>query len=64
MIGYPLRGLNDRYKGSVTRDVELNVGGALASWNPLSHTGYLTDGDVTKPIAASLARAWKQVNAA
>jgi hypothetical protein len=62
VIGYPLRGLNDAYKASVTKDVALNAGGLLASWNPLSHNGYWTDDDVTKPIARSLAKVWRDLN--
>jgi len=56
VIGYPLRGLNEAYAASIERDVSVNVGSALTSWNPLSHGGYWTDADVTKPIARSLAR--------
>ncbi|MGD2045469.1 MAG: chemotaxis protein [Gemmatimonadota bacterium] len=62
IIGYPLRGLNDAYKKSVDRDVAVNVGGLLSNWNPLSHTAYWTDGDVTKSIGASLAGLWRQLN--
>lgn len=62
IIGYPLRSLNDAYKNSVDQDVAVNVGGLMSSWNPLSHTAYWTDNDVTKPLAASLARVWRQIN--
>lgn len=62
IIGYPLRSLNDAYRRSVDEDVAVNVGGPLSSWNPLSHTGYWGDDDVTKPIARSLARVWRQIN--
>ena len=63
VIGYPLRALNDGYRRSVSSDVAVNVGGVLSSWNPLSHGSYWTDDDVTKPIARSLARVWRHVNA-
>ena len=62
VIGYPLRPLNDAYKQSVTKDVPINAGGLLSSWNPLSHNSYWTDNDVTKPIARTLARVWRHVN--
>jgi hypothetical protein len=62
VIGYPLRPLNDGYESSVTRDVAVNVGGPLVSWNPMSHTAYWTDNDVTKPIARALAKLWRQVD--
>ena len=62
VIGYPLSTLNDAYGASVERDVAVNVGGPLSSWNPLSHVAYWTDGDVTKPIAESLARVWRDLN--
>ena len=62
VIGYPLKELNTAYRTAVTEDRQVNVGGILTSWNPLSHNGYWTDNDVTKPIAAGLARVWRRVN--
>jgi hypothetical protein len=62
VIAYPLSTLNATYEQSVESDVAVNVGGSLTSWNPLSHGGYWTDRDVTKPIAHALARVWRQVN--
>ena len=62
VIGYPLRQLNDAYRAAVTEDRQVNAGGLLSSWNPLSHNGYWTDNDVTKPIAAGLARVWRRAN--
>ncbi len=62
IIGYPLRTVNTLYKKSVTRDVPVNVGNLLTSWNPASHMGYWTDNDVTVPIAESLVKLWKTVN--
>lgn len=62
VIGYPLRPLNDAYKESVTKDVAVNVGGFHTSWSPLSHGGYWTDNDVTKPIARALAGVWRHIN--
>jgi hypothetical protein len=62
VIGYPLRTLNDAYRAAVKEDKQVNSGGLLSSWNPLSHNGYWTDNDVTKPIASSLARIWRAAN--
>lgn len=62
VIAYPLRSLNPAYDRAVTRDVEVNVGGPLSSWNPLSHTLYWSDEDVTARIARSLVRLWRSVN--
>lgn len=62
VIGYPLRTLNDAYRAAVKADVQVNAGGLLSSWNPLSHNGYWTDNDVTKPIAAGLAKVWQRAN--
>lgn len=61
-IGYPLGRLNDGYRRSVDRDVAVNVGGLLSSWNPMSHTGYWTDRDVIELIARALARVWRKMN--
>ena len=62
VIGYPLKKLNDAYRRAVKEDRQINAGGWLSNWNPLSHNGYWTDNDVTKPIAEGLARVWKQAN--
>jgi len=61
VFGYPLRGLNEAYARAVSRDVPVNVGSPITSWNPLSHGGYWTDTDVTKPIAKALARVWRHL---
>jgi hypothetical protein len=63
VIGYPLKELNDAYRVAILRDVAVNVGSLLTSWNPLSHTGYWTDNNVTKPVAARLADIWRRTNA-
>jgi hypothetical protein len=62
VIGYPLKDLNDSYGAVVTADVQVNVGNILTSWNPMSHMGYWTDNDVTRPVARSLARLWRAAN--
>ena len=58
VIGYPLKGL---YPGAILEDVQVNVGNLLSSWNPLSHNGYWTDGDVTERIAGDLADFWRKL---
>ncbi len=62
VIGYPLKTLNEAYGSAVTRDVAVSVGSLLTGWNPLSHNGYWSDGDVAAPIASSLAATWNAVN--
>jgi hypothetical protein len=55
VLGYPLKPLSPTYNQAVTQDIEVNVGGLLASWNPLSHTAYWTDNNFTKPVAEFIA---------
>ncbi len=62
IIGYPLKQLNDSYRNANLQDLEVNSGGIFSSWNPLSHNGYWTDNDVTKPVAGWLVETWKKVN--
>ncbi|MCP4677625.1 MAG: chemotaxis protein [Deltaproteobacteria bacterium] len=59
VIGYPLSKLNKQY-GKMVKDRSVNVGGILTHWNPVSHGEYWTDNDVTKPIASSLLKVWKE----
>ncbi len=51
ILGYPLKGLSDSYHNTVTRDITINSGGILTSWNTTSHTQYWTDNSFTKPAA-------------
>jgi hypothetical protein len=51
VLGYPLRPLSPSYHDAVTADLQINVGSALRSWNPLSHEEYWTDNDFTGPVA-------------
>ncbi len=62
LIGFPLRELCPAYKRAVSADREVNVGNLLTSWNPLSHTAYLDDQDVIRPIAESLTYTWQHIN--
>ena len=52
ILGYPLQAIQ-AYE-NVCRDVEINVGGFLSSWNMVSHKKYWTDNDFTKPVARSI----------
>ncbi|MFQ5914903.1 MAG: hypothetical protein ACE5JS_17180 [Nitrospinota bacterium] len=52
ILGYPIRPLGPGYK--MVQDIEINVGGILSSWNPLSHTQYWTDNDFTKPVSETI----------
>ena len=42
VLGFPLRPTSG-YENSIVVDKEINVGGPLTSWNPLSHNKYWTD---------------------
>lgn len=55
VLGWPLQPLSDGYNNLV-KDHEINAGGSwiespVVSWNPLSHTAYLKDGDFIEPIS-------------
>lgn len=54
VLGYPLKPLSPDYRRAVSRDIAINVGGIASSWNPLSHSQYWTDNDLTKPVARFL----------
>lgn len=55
VLGYPLKPISPLYKQTVTKDIPINVGGVLASWNPVSHIKYWTDNDFTRPTAKFIA---------
>jgi hypothetical protein len=54
VLGYLLKPLSIEYRATVSRDISINVGGLFSGWNPLSHNGYWTDNDFTKPVAKFL----------
>ncbi len=56
ILGYPLKPINPAYRRVVSRDITINVGGILSSWNPASHTKYWTDNDFTVPAAEFVGR--------
>ena len=58
VIGYPLRGLNAKYRKAVTEDQSVDVGSILTRWTPLSHTAYWGSRKVAETIADRLAEAW------
>ena len=61
VMGYPLKSLNDAYGNAVTEDKEVNNGGLLESWNPLSHCGYWTNEKVIETIASGLYSILQQI---
>ena len=63
IMGYPLKSLNQAYSEAVTEDKEVNSGGLIESWNPLSHCSYWTDRSVIDTIAAGLHRILQQLEA-
>lgn len=52
VLGWPLNQLGPSYH--FVRDHDINAGGPLTFWNPLSHSGYWSDGDVLQPLANKL----------
>lgn len=59
-LGFPLAaiggGYNDLAKRNELKDVLVDSGGLLTSWNPWSHNEYWTDSDIYNPITAELQR--------
>ncbi|MEK3734872.1 MULTISPECIES: chemotaxis protein [Paenibacillus] len=62
ILGYPLQGVDPAYKETVRKDVEVNAGHWLTSWNPLSHRGYFSNPTIIRHISSTLAAAWNKVN--
>jgi hypothetical protein len=56
VLGYPLKCINEAYAKVVSKDIAVNVGGILTSWNPGSHSGYWTDDDFTRLVTRYLLR--------
>lgn len=54
VVAYPLKNVNESYNQVVDEDLEINVGSAATSWNPVCHTGYWEDKDFIKPVAKYL----------
>jgi hypothetical protein len=51
VLGYPLKPIGPAYDRVVTEDREINVGGLVSSWNPMSHGSYWSDNDLVRPAA-------------
>ena len=68
ILAYPIRSLSKGHKQlaeqGLLKDVLIEAGGLLTSWNPLSHLDYLKNEDVTRDIAHDLFEAWQAVNPA
>lgn len=62
IIGFPLKSINESYNQAVTLDKQVNVGGLIDSWNPMSHNHYWTDDNVASHIAKALVALWNRVN--
>jgi hypothetical protein len=58
VLGFPLAPVAPAYRDLAERgelvDIEMNSGGLLTSWNPLSHERYWTDRDFVRPVAEIL----------
>lgn len=54
ILGWPLKTINPAYSKAVTQDIEINVGGRLSNWNPLSHLNYWEDDDVIQHIGSAI----------
>ncbi|WP_349407345.1 chemotaxis protein [Pseudalkalibacillus sp. SCS-8] len=54
VLGYPLKSLNQSYDKAVMKDIEMNVGNWVSSWNPVSHFHYVKDEQVIAFIAKKL----------
>lgn len=62
ILAYPLKNLNQKYQNAVTKDIQVNVGGIVTSWNPFSHIKYDGDDSVINTIVDGLTRTWLSVN--
>ncbi len=66
VLAYPIRSLSKDHQElaqqGILEDVQVNSGNILKSWNPLSHTAYLVDDSVIKPIAQDLFDTWQAIN--
>ncbi|WP_020007694.1 hypothetical protein [Salinicoccus albus] len=62
ILAYPLKELNSNYQKAVTKDIEVNAGGLLTSWNPFSHTKYDTNDYIIDRIVDGLLSTWSEIN--
>lgn len=54
ILGYPLKQISKEYDATVNRDIPINAGGLFTSWNPVSHTAYWEDDNLTKPLTQGI----------
>ncbi len=52
VLGWPLRQLDKTFE--FINDYDINAGGLLTSWNPLSHGQYWSDNSVLRPLSQSI----------
>lgn len=50
-MGYPIKALNANYENAAVKDIQINTGGLMKSWNLLSHFGYWKSKKLVKRIA-------------
>ncbi|MBM7646374.1 hypothetical protein JOD45_002602 [Scopulibacillus daqui] len=62
IFGYPIKTIDKAYAEIVTKDIEVNTGGLLTSWNPLSHLYYFKNQEIINTIAESLVKTWTFIN--
>lgn len=62
-FGYPIREINGHYRQSRIRDIEINVGGILSSWNLASHFMYWKSGRVRRRIVDFIEKNWAGIQA-
>lgn len=62
VLAFPLKMVSEGYNKAVTKDVAVNAGGILTSWNPLSHNQYDVEKEVIQPIVKGLIKTWEAVN--
>ena len=65
VLAYPIGNLSEAHRNLVSsgllEDRQVNVGGLLVNWNPLSHSAYWGDRDVIRPLTEQLTALWQAV---
>ena len=49
-----MKSLSPSHHTAVFKDIQVNAGSILTSWNPLSHLGYWEDRDVVDPLVKDI----------
>ncbi|MBN2347623.1 MAG: hypothetical protein JXJ22_02230 [Bacteroidales bacterium] len=60
-LGFPLKPINVSFEASVIKDIEMNVGGLLTSWNIGSHMGYWKSKKVIEQVSGIIRNIYKLV---